>query len=199
MRRLCWLIAVAVAVPGAVAQAAPRACAPLVVDDRGDADSLAPVPRDDLDVVSADLATPRDAKTLTITVRTASMPAQPVTPGTYDVFFKAGQRSYLASAYRGADGERFRLESDAPAANGVADVRDVEGAFDAAKATARFDIPMAALGDGKRLLRRGDKLFGIAVVTAEAYGIAQGYAGLTVDSTTQDNIYKIGAAGCAGR
>lgn len=199
MRCLWWLVTGIVLTAGVAAEATPRPCVPLVVDDQGDGDSLVPVPREDLDVLAADLVTSPDAKRVSMTMTVASLPAQAVAGGVYNVFFKAGQRSYVARAYRGADDEVFQLESDAPPTNGLVDVRAIKGAFDPAKASLRFDIPLAMLSDGKRALRRGDRLFGISGVTVQAFGAAKGYAGFTVDATSQDNIYKIGASGCARR
>lgn len=189
-------VAVLTAAPSAAGSSRP-ACTPLVTDDRGDTDTVVPGPRPDLDVLAADFATTRDGKTLTISVRLAQLPATPVRSAIYDVFFKAGQLSYLASGYRGLDGDRFRLQSDRPTVTGTDDVRPITGSFDLDSSTARFDIPLAELTNGKSTPRAGEVLYGITVVTAESFGTAAVTAGVTVDGTSRDNIYRLGAPGCS--
>ncbi len=189
-----WLavaLAVAVAVP---ASGAAERCKPLAVDAEGDTDRFLPGSRPESDLLAMDARTSPDARIVSVTLSLRSLPGTALTGSGYDVFFKSGQRSYLASAYRGPDGERFRLESDA-AQGQIADVRPINGRFDVKAATVRFDLPVTGLTDGKSPLRRGSVLYGITGVTSELYGIAQAHIGTTADSTTGDNIYRIGA-GC---
>jgi hypothetical protein len=199
-----WAVAAAMVMAAAVpVQAGPHSCTPLVTDQRGDAEDGALGPRADLDVVSADFATSSDDSTVIATVRVASLPpaapGRPVPAAGYHLRLQAGDRSHLATAYRGADGEKFRFQSGILSAQGPPDVRTVAGAFDTARGLVRWELPLSAFNDGSRALRRGDRVTGVSVSVLEVYGVSEAYTGPAVDETTGSKTYVIGAAGCAQR
>lgn len=178
--------------------AAPAPCVPLVVDDRGDTDPILPRERQDLDILSVDVLTSADVRRLSFVISLASLPDLPAEAAGYDVFFKAGKRSYLASGHRGLDEESFRLESDEPTRDGLANVQPIAGSFDLDDRTVRLDIPLRLVSDGAKPLRRGSVVYGITAVTVDSYGARSAITvGTTHDSTSNDNIYRLGARGCA--
>jgi hypothetical protein len=177
--------------------AAPQRCVPLVADDRGDPAPVVPRDRQDLDILALDVVTSKDLKTVSLAIELASLPDVPVEAASYNVFFKAGQRSYRAEGYRGLDGQIFELESDERSGAQVGNVQPISGSVDVKRRTVRIDVPLRLVNDGRRPLRRGSVVYGIGVVTADSVGAQRGVTvGTTHDSTPGDNIYPVGAPGC---
>lgn len=199
MRRHAVLITSMLLVVGLAASgsAAPARCAPLVVDDRGDTDPILPKDRQDLDILAADAVTSGDVRRLTFTVTVTSLPDLPLESALYNVYFRAGTRSYLASGHRGLDGEIFRLESDEPTSAGLATVQPITGSFDVAKRTVRLDVPLRFVNDGAKALRRDAVVYAIGILTADSYGARNVVTvGTTYDATNGDAVYRLGARGC---
>ncbi|HVE98572.1 MAG TPA: hypothetical protein VNA12_05270 [Mycobacteriales bacterium] len=186
-RTTAWIVAVcAVLGSSVVAHAAPKPCAPLAVDRRGDLEA-GPLPdgpyAKGLDLLAVDLAS--TAQHLVVTVRVADGDAAPVAvPATVvDVLFEIGPVLYNAYRYVGPEGTIYGF-------NNTVGGHTVTGTSDRS-GTVRIKVPRSLVA-----AKPGAVIGGLGADTYEMVGTNVVADGWMRDSAGSTRTYRYGARGC---
>lgn len=198
---LCLALAASLTAAGVAAAATrpkPKPVCNLITDPSGDAngfvvtDTGLPVPpsNDNLDVVSADIAS--NAKTITAAIRLKALGEDATSPAgstVYFNFFVNGKQQYLNADLDGSGGATYSYGDFTGANGGRAQIAETTGVLDTAKKEIRISAPANGF---KEAIRPGTKLTDLSVLAQRLFVVFTPSA----DAAESSKVYSSGALSC---